>query len=306
MEGMEQSLIYTKLTPQVLNHLIKATIQGWQYLFLIEGVMTIGISLILAIVLPRSPQKCRWFSEHEKALAQARFEQDSQDDDKKLRLADVLNQFRHGPSWIFALLAFLHGVGFASSSNFLPVIIKRLTVDTVKANLFTIGPNLSASVALLSASYLSDRFSQRALFSCGALCISLIGFVLLGSLDLVNLVEVGYLLTFLLTFGVFTPGLLTPVWLSSNIPKTTGRAVALGLSYMSQNMAGIVSSLVFRNEDAPVYRPALITAAVCQAGYIVAAVTLRQHYISVNRKIDRAEMPHAEGMEKRPDYRYAI
>ena len=231
---------------------------------------------------------------------------DSQDEDPRVRLSDVFAQFRHGPTLAFAALAFFHGVGFTSSSNFLPVIIKRLTTDAVKANLYTIGPNLSASVALLLASYLSDRLAQRALFACGALAISLIGFVLLGSLDLVNLVEVGYFLTFLLTFGVFTPGLLTPVWLSSNIPKTTGRAVSLGMSYMAQNLAGIVSSLIFRNQDAPVYKPALITAAVCQGFYIIGAVVLRQYYARLNSKLDRGDIPNAPGMEENPNYRYAI
>ncbi|KAM5343978.1 hypothetical protein ACJ41O_012515 [Fusarium nematophilum] len=253
-------------------------IAGWQYLFLIEGVITVGIAIILAIVLPRSPAQCRWFSEQEKRIAEVRLQLDSQDQQTKLRVTDVVTQLRHGPSWVFAAMAFLHGVGFASSSNFLPVIIKRLTVDTIKANLYTIGPNLEASVALLLASFLSDRYAQRALFACGALSVSLIGFVLLGSLDLVNHVEVGYFLTFLLTFGVFTPGLLTPVWLSSNIPTTTGRAVALGMSYMGQNLAGIVSSLIFRAQDAPIYRPSLVTAAVCQGGYLVVAMGLRQYY----------------------------
>uniref|UniRef100_A0A0B7KAG3 Major facilitator superfamily (MFS) profile domain-containing protein n=1 Tax=Bionectria ochroleuca TaxID=29856 RepID=A0A0B7KAG3_BIOOC len=281
-------------------------LKGWQYLFIIEGSITIGIAVVLLFVLPRSPEKCRWFSEEEKALAVYRLQQDSQDEDKKLRASDVKKQLLHGPSWVFAALAFLHGVGFSSSSNFLPVIIKRLTQDTAKANLYTIGPNLSSAVVLLSSSFLSDRYAQRALYASGTLVVSLIGFVLLGTLDLVNLVEVGYFLTFLLTFGVFTPGLLTPVWLSSNIPTTTGRAVALGMSYMSQNLAGIVSSLIFRNQDAPVYRPALITAAVCQAGYIVLSLILRQYYIRINRKLDSGELPHAEGMENNKEYRYAI
>lgn len=280
--------------------------QGWRYLFLIEGALTIGIGIILGLVLPKSPATCRWFSEEEKALAEARLKQDSQNTETSVSMRDVLAQFRHWPSWVFAAMALLHGVGFTSSSNFLPVIIKRLTVDTVRANLFTIGPNLSASVALLSASYLSDRLAQRALFACGALAVSLIGFVLLGSLDLVNMIEVGYFLTFLLTFGVFTPGLLTPVWLSANIPTTTGRAVSLGMSYMGQNVAGIVSSLIFRNQDAPVFRPALITAAVCQGGYIISALFMRQYYVRLNKKIDRGKLPHAKGMERNPDYRYAV
>lgn len=203
-------------------------------------------------------------------------------------------------------MALLHGVGFTSSLNFLPVIIKRLTNDTVQANLFTIGPNLTASFALLSASYLSDRLAQRAYIACGTLSISLLSFVLLAALDVFVWIEFGYFLTYLLTLGVFTPGLLTPVWLSANIPTTTGRAVSLGMSYMGQNVAGIISSLVFRNQDAPIYRPALITAAVCQCGYIVAALLLRRYYARLNRKIDDGEIPHAEGMANNPEYRYAV
>ena len=257
------------------------------------------------MILPKSPQKCRWFNEEDKRLAEIRWSRDSQIEEKELRASDVVSQLLHGPSWTFAALAFLHGVGFASSSNFLPVIIKRLTVSPITANLYTIGPNLSASVALLSASYLSDRFAQRAFIASGTLAVSLLGFVLLGSLNLVKLVEVGYFLTFLLTFGVFTPGILTPVWLASNIPTTTGRAVALGMSYTAQNMAGIVSSLVFRNQDAPIFRPALITAGVCQGGYIIVAIILRQYYVRLNKKIASGEF-EVKGMEGNTTYKYAI
>ncbi|OAA63471.1 Major facilitator superfamily domain, general substrate transporter [Niveomyces insectorum RCEF 264] len=282
------------------------SLKGWQYLFLIEGAITIGMAIFLGIVLPRSPATCRWFSEEEKALARARLRIDSQDEHIKLTGRDILKQFRHGPTWVFTAMSLFHGVGFTSSSNFLPVIIKRLTVDSVKANLYTIGPNLESSVALLTASYLSDRLGQRALFASGTLVVSLIGFVLLGTLDLVHHVGVGYFLTFLITFGVFTPGLLTPVWQSSNVPTTGGRAVALGMSYFGQNVAGIVSSLVFRTQDAPVYKPALVTAAVCQGCYIILALGLRQYYVRLNKKIDRGEIPHVEGMEGNPKYRYAI
>lgn len=136
--------------------------------------------------------------------------------------------------------------------------------------------------------------------------MSLIAWVLLGCLDLVNSVKVGYFLTFLITFGTFTPGLLVPVWLSSNVSTTTGRAVALGLSYMAQNLGGVISSLVFRNEDAPIYKPALITVACCQGVFIVACLALRRYFAQLNRKIDSGVIPFADGMGKRPEYRYAV
>lgn len=185
-------------------------------------------------------------------------------------------------------------------------MVKRLTKDTPRANLYTIGPNLTASVIQLTTTWFSDRYQQRASIACGTTLVSLLAWILLGTLDLVDQPKVGYFLTYLITFATFTPSNLIPVWLSSNVPTTTGRAVALGLNYMAMNLAGIASSLSYRTQDAPVYRPALITAGITQGVFVVVCMALRQYYVRQNRKLDRGEIAHAPGMEARPEYRYAI
>lgn len=185
-------------------------------------------------------------------------------------------------------------------------MVKRLTKDTVKANLYTVGPNLSASVIQLTTTWLSDRYQQRAYFACGSLIISLLGWILLGTLDLVKQPGVGYFLTYLVPCATFTPSNLVPVWLSSNTPTTTGRAVSLGLNYTFMNLAGIASSKSFRDQDAPVYKPALIAAGVTQGVFIATALAMRQYYAYQNKRLDRGDVPHAPGMENRPQYRYAV
>lgn len=185
-------------------------------------------------------------------------------------------------------------------------MIKRLTNDTTTANLYTIGPNLVASVFQLTVVWLSDRYQQRASIACATTVISLVAWILLGTLDLVNHSQVGYFLTYLITSATFIPSNIVPVWLSSNVPTTTGRAVALGLSYMAMNVAGVISSLTYRNEDAPVYRPALVTVGCTQGVFIVVALALRWHYVRLNKKLDSGELAHAPGMEARPSYRYAV
>ncbi|KAF4956251.1 hypothetical protein FSARC_11650 [Fusarium sarcochroum] len=218
-------------------------LHGWQYLFLIEGGITISVAIYLYICAPRSPEKCTWYTREERQLAIARVEQDSQDQDKYFRWSDAIHQLKLWQTWAFAFMALMYGVGVASSSNFLPTMIKRLTKDTVKANLYTVGPNLTASVIQLTTTWVSDRYQQRASIACGTTVVSLIAWILLGTLDLVNSPQVGYFLTYLITFATFTPSNLIPVWLSSNVPTTTGRAVALGLNYMAMNLAGIISSI---------------------------------------------------------------
>ncbi|KAF5011883.1 hypothetical protein FDECE_2016 [Fusarium decemcellulare] len=278
-------------------------LHGWQYLFLIEGGITIAVAIWLYICAPRSPEKCTWYTEEERQLAIARVQQDSQDQDKHFRWSDAIHQLKLWQTWAYAFMALMYGVGVASSSNFLPTMIKRLTKNTVKANLYTVGPNLTASVIQLTTTWLSDRYQQRASIACGTTVVSLIAWILLGTLDLVNRPQVGYFLTYLITFATFTPSNLVPVWLSSNVPTTTGRAVALGLNYMAMNLAGIISSVSYRDEDAPVYRPALVTAGVTQGAFIVACLAMRQYYVAYNRKLDRGDIAHAPGMQARPQYR---
>jgi len=185
-------------------------------------------------------------------------------------------------------------------------MVKRLTNNTAKANLYTVGPNMTAAFIQLTTSWLSDHFQQRATFSAGALLVSLIGFVLLGTLDLVHDVKVGYFITYLITFGTFTPGILVPAWVASNTHTTTGRALNLGLLFGFQNLAGIISSAVFRAQDAPIYKPALITVAVTQGVFIIVCFFQRQYYSRLNKKLDEGEITTVEGMEINPGFRYAV
>jgi hypothetical protein len=87
-------------------------------------------------------------------------------------------------------------------------MIKRLTEDTITANLYTIAPNLNGAIWIMVVCTLSDYFQSRALMSVGAVAISMVGFICLGTVDLVHKVGVGYFFTFLLTFGVRNPVIL--------------------------------------------------------------------------------------------------
>jgi hypothetical protein len=105
----------------------------------------------------------------------------------------------------------------------------------------------------------------------------MIGFILLAALDLVHHVYVGYFITYLITFGTYMPELLMPLWMGSNITNASTRVVALGLF-----IGRVLSSAVFRDEYAPVYRPALITVAICQGLLLVFLVVMRQYYANLN------------------------
>jgi hypothetical protein len=75
---------------------------------------------------------------------------------------------------------------------------------------------------------------------------------------------------------------------------------------MGQNLAGIISSAVFRTEDAPIYKTALITVACFQAAFMVVCLGLREYFRRLNKKLDNGEVVHVSGGKERPEYRYAL
>lgn len=283
-----------------------AALPSWAYLFIIEGALTVLLSLIALAVLPRSVASSQWFTPAEKHAAALRYRAEIQPQHEGFSWGASAAPLRRANTWAFALMALSYGVACASISNFLPTMIKRLGYGTVHSNLLTIAPNLSGALAITVAAWLSDRFQQRALAAAVPAAISMIGFVVLGTVDLVHRVGVGYLCTFLLTFGTFTPAVIVPAWQSNNNTTATGRAAAVGLLVAMQNVAGIISSAAFRDQDAPVYRPALITSGVFQGVMILLVGAMRVYYAWQNRLLDRGRREYAAGMEGRAEYRYVL
>lgn len=87
------------------------------------------VAAYLYVFAPQSPEKSRWYTEEEVKLAKIRLEQDSQDRDDTFRWEDAKKQLKHWPTWAYASMALMYGVGVASSSNFLPVSAISLSVN---------------------------------------------------------------------------------------------------------------------------------------------------------------------------------
>lgn len=103
--------------------------QGWQYLFLIEGSLTVEIALWALLWLPRSVQASHLFTEEQKKCATLRKVKESE----SFSWVEGIHVLKDWKVWTFAFSALLYGVGVASSSNFLPVILSHLTENYTKA-----------------------------------------------------------------------------------------------------------------------------------------------------------------------------
>lgn len=56
-------------------------LRAWRWLFLIEGVITVGVAIAAYFILPNFPRTTRWLKEEEVAMAVWRLEEDIGQDD---------------------------------------------------------------------------------------------------------------------------------------------------------------------------------------------------------------------------------
>ncbi|KAG8161402.1 hypothetical protein KVR01_008389 [Diaporthe batatas] len=291
-------------------------LSGWRYLFLIEGAITVGMSAVLFVVLPRSVESSRFFSPEEKKLARARLGQGTldagreQEQLERFRWADARATLLQFESWAFMLMALSFGVALTGAANFLPSMIRRLTKDTARANLFTIGPHLTAMASQLGATFLNNRIQQRGVLICCFAAVAGVAWILLATLDLSSGgrrgVDVGYFLTYLIMAGTFTPPPLVAEWIASSSPTSTGRALRLGMFATAIPIGGIISSVAFRAQDAPVYQRGLLTCASFIVLLALLAGGMRVHFSRLNARMDRGEeVAVAPGFE-RSEWRHAL
>ncbi|KAL0071860.1 hypothetical protein AAF712_000782 [Marasmius tenuissimus] len=271
-------------------HLQDQKHHAWQYLFWIEGASTVFFAIICFFWLPRSAATWWLLTDEEKEVARRRILNDSSVTiNEKLKLSEAFRPFKDPLYWVWALISLCFGVPLASVNNFLPQIVGSLGYDTLKTNLYTVAPNVVGTVMLLILAFSSDYFRERSIHICIPLAISLVGFIVLGSINPVERRNVAYFACFLLTMGASAPSVLVATWYNNNTPKENGRAVVTAVMVAIANASGLISTNVFRAQDEPKYVPALATSAAFGGFAIVLVASVGLWMRWDNRKRDIAQ-----------------
>ena len=70
--------------------------QAWRWIFIIEGLLTIAVSLFFFLVIPDFPESSKFLTEREKAFVKSRTEEDQGKAalERPINFGDVLNFFK--------------------------------------------------------------------------------------------------------------------------------------------------------------------------------------------------------------------
>jgi hypothetical protein len=87
--------------------------------------MTVFLAVVAFILLPRSVEGSRYFTEEEKQCARLRLQAESEIEEGDFSWSDALKPLLDWHSWMYGFMALCYGCAAASISNFLPTIVKR-------------------------------------------------------------------------------------------------------------------------------------------------------------------------------------
>ena len=210
-------------------------LNGWQWLFLLEGLPSVLLGLLLPLVLDDSIRSARWLDEKEKKMLEHYLADETGQGDR-ISIAATL---AHGRVWLLSAVYFLFVMGLYGIGFWLPQIIRTSGV----ANLLQVGllsaiPYGIAAVAMIIIGKHSDRTGERRghILACGILgSVGLILGALFGDSTILAMIALT-----LATTGVLTA--LPIFWaLPGEFLGGTAAAVGIGLINSIGNLAGFVS-----------------------------------------------------------------
>ncbi|BGP71095.1 hypothetical protein NBRC10513v2_004460 [Rhodotorula toruloides] len=232
-------------------------LRQWRMIFLIEGIISMGIAIFSWFVLADRPEVCSWLTPEEKALAEARIKIDNVGSTVvvdaihwKAVWAGILNPVTLASSIIFMFdNTVVQGVGF-----YLPSIIKSIypTSSTIRVQLLSVPPYVLGSLTTLATGYFSWKTRNRTLYMMISAPFVMLGFAMyIGSMN----AHVRYAAAFMVAIGAFSFGSLCTAFSAANVTSDTARAAALGTTVFMGNVGGLISTWTFLPRHAPRYLP---------------------------------------------------
>lgn len=243
-------------------------------IFLIEGIITIGISIIAFFTLTDRPETARWLTQEEKDLAVARVKSERVGQTAVLDGIDKTKFLRgiFSPTTVFIALVFLldnitvQGM-LLSNSHLLTVTLTRLGLaffaptivrtiypknTVISQQLHTVPPYIVGAFFTLLFPFLSWRFDRRNIFLVIGAPMMMIGYIMFLATTQHD-PRVRYGATFIIASGAFSFGALCNAQVSANVVSDTARASAIATVVMFGNVGGLISTWSFVPKDAPNY-----------------------------------------------------
>jgi sugar phosphate permease len=262
------------------------SLHEWRMIFAIEGIITIGLSIISFFTLTDRPETAIWLSTEEKDLAIARVKAE------RVGTTEVLDRLdwpklRRGifnpVTFTTGFMFLLNNITVQGLAFFLPTIVATIYPkhSVIYQQLKTVPPYVVGAFFTVLFPYLSWRINKKLVFFILSAPLTMIGYIIFLS---TTAPHARYGATFLIASGAFSFGPLTNALVSANVVSDTARSSAIGTNVMMGNTGGLISTWSFLPFDAPNYHIGNGLNLATDSTILIVAILLLLWMTMSNRK----------------------
>ncbi|KAH7027382.1 major facilitator superfamily domain-containing protein [Microdochium trichocladiopsis] len=288
-------------------------LSGWRWLFIVEGVLSIGVCCLLWALMPDNYESAKFLNAEDKELMRLR----TIKHDRYMRLnetfdkREVAKTFKDPKIWTSAMVQFLGDILSFGTSTFMPALVRSFGFDSVLTQLLT-APIFFVAVAIfITLSIWSDKVEKRFPFMIGGAVTCCVGYSLLIGLPMTARGAL-YFAPFIVTPGIYIMLGMNYVWMLNSHAGYYKRATAIGINMTVGNSAGLVIAQIFKDTTPDGrYVIGLSTSLGCGALCIVLAF-VQWKYLRRQNAIREALTPEERQLwidqgrtgDAHPDYRF--
>lgn len=262
-----------------------------------------GIAGYLLIVdFPEKAHKSWHFlTERESSFIVARVQKDRADAlPEPFKLGAYLKNALDLKVWGFASIFMLTTTNSYAIAYFLPVILRRgMGFDIAASQCLVAPPYVAAGIWMYLSAIFGDKYHSRGPIVIFNAVLGLIGLPLLAYTSNNGVRYFGIFLA-TISANANVPAILT--YQANNIRGQWKRAFASATLVGAGGIGGIIGSTVFREVDAPAYRPGIWTTMIACGLVVVITCLLMLKFEMANRRAARG----GKVIEKQEGFRYTL
>ncbi|KIK66416.1 hypothetical protein GYMLUDRAFT_70059 [Collybiopsis luxurians FD-317 M1] len=239
-------------------------LEGWKWLFLVDGIITVIVSVLTWFYLPRNATRTKggirgwkpWFNEKEVRIAVTRIVRDDPSKrvyEQRVHWCDIKDAATDLGLWGHLFITAFSLTPTNPLQIYLPSVIKSFNFSVFAANALTAPPYILQCCTTVVLIWHSDKVRERGFHGAFGVAWQLVGWILLRFLPSNASRGVKYFAALVVACWPYIHP-LNIAWMSENTGSIGKRTLASGSVIFAGNIYGVWASQIYQAKDAPDYR----------------------------------------------------
>ncbi|KAI5361634.1 Putative major facilitator superfamily, MFS transporter superfamily [Septoria linicola] len=260
-------------------------LEGFRWLFIIEGVTTVIMVLPVLFFLPDYPARAKWLNDSDRKYIEDRIAVKGGGFTKQRSTKPEIVATAFSPRMLTHYLAYATNcIPLGSLTFFSPTIVSGLGYTSIQAQLMTVPPWVVGYFFCLFLGYSADRTNMRGWHIAASSTLGAIGWLTAGLLP-ADAYTARYGCLMLCACGAFPSSGPLSAWVTCNVPAITCMGIAVAMNNSMAGVSQIIAQWIWIPAEATRgYPTGNFVCAACSFATALLALGMRLNYDRMNRQ----------------------